>query len=53
VVKYAEALRADKDRAHRPYGLVIDGPSLVYVIMPEAQEVERSTEVLENGYALI
>ena len=37
---------------HRPFGLVIDGPSLVHVIMPEKKEIEKATYKLENGVVM-
>ena len=36
----------------RPYGLVIDGPSLVHALMPEKVEIERATEVMSNGVVM-
>ncbi len=35
----------------RPYGLVIDGPSLVYALMPEKSEIDRTMEMV-NGIAM-
>ena len=50
VNRYSDDLARDDNQEHvRPYGLVIDGPSLVHVIMPEKLEVERATETRSNG----
>jgi magnesium-transporting ATPase (P-type) len=50
IVRYATEIgREAQNPKHRPFGLVIDGPSLVHVIMPEKKEIEKATVKLDNG----
>lgn len=47
--QHLQAIKAESGREHRPYGLVIDGPSLVFPLPPEAREKRTATETGPDG----
>ena len=50
IIKYQGELRADaKNPNKRKYGLVIDGPSLVFALMPEKKEIQKAIITAPNG----
>jgi magnesium-transporting ATPase (P-type) len=49
VLYQAELRERSKQGRDRPHGLVIDGPSLVHALLPDKQEISRSTYKQPDG----
>jgi phospholipid-translocating P-type ATPase (flippase) len=49
IYQYRKELRAEQQTKHRPYSLVIDGPSLTHVLLPDAKEISRAVVIQPDG----